>query len=81
MAFLFIPVKSHACYHSIPLMAVENALTKACLRSSITNSLTFAALGKNPRIGIAGLNPHAGEGGQFGSFETTILKDVLMSQR
>lgn len=79
MAFYSSQLKVMLATIHIPLMAVENALTKACLRSSITNSLTFAAtLGiKKPRIGIAGLNPHAGEGGQFGSFETTILKDVL----
>ena len=58
----------------IPLMAVENALTKECINKSILNSLKFAStLGiKKPRIGVAGLNPHAGENGQFGSFESTI---------
>ncbi|MGC6367563.1 MAG: 4-hydroxythreonine-4-phosphate dehydrogenase PdxA [Candidatus Marinamargulisbacteria bacterium] len=82
MAFYSPQLKVMLATIHIPLMAVENALTKACIQTSISNSLTFAAtLGiKKPRIGIAGLNPHAGEGGQFGSFEQTTLQDVLSEQ-
>ena len=82
MAFYSPQLKVMLATIHIPLMAVEKALTKACIQTSISNSLTFAAtLGiKKPRIGIAGLNPHAGEGGQFGSFEQTTLQDVLSEQ-
>ena len=32
---------------------------------------------KNPRIGVAGLNPHAGEDGQFGDEEKRIIKPAI----
>ncbi len=33
---------------------------------------------KNPKIGVAALNPHAGEDGQFGDEETRIIKPAIM---
>jgi 4-hydroxythreonine-4-phosphate dehydrogenase len=33
-------------------------------------------LGKRPRIAVAGVNPHAGEGGRFGDEELTIARGV-----
>src|SRR5437762_1799659 len=37
--------------------------------------------GAQPRIGVAALNPHAGEGGQFGDEEEEILRGVQLAQR
>jgi 4-hydroxythreonine-4-phosphate dehydrogenase len=34
-------------------------------------------LGRPPRIAVAGLNPHAGEGGQFGDEEQTIINPAV----
>ena len=43
----------------------------------ITDKALSLALGRRPRIGVAGLNPHAGEGGLFGREEIdTILPAV-----
>ncbi|HSV52666.1 MAG TPA: 4-hydroxythreonine-4-phosphate dehydrogenase PdxA [Burkholderiaceae bacterium] len=43
----------------------------------ITHRSVGAALGRPPRIGVAGLNPHAGEGGLFGREELeTIIPAV-----
>ncbi len=36
-----------------------------------------ARLGRPPRIAVAGLNPHAGEGGQFGDEEETIIAPAV----
>ena len=36
--------------------------------------------GKAPRIGVAGLNPHAGEDGKFGREEKTIAEGVQRAQ-
>ena len=33
-----------------------------------------------PRIGVAGLNPHAGEGGKFGDEETIIARGVALAR-
>lgn len=40
------------------------------------------ALGiKQPRIAIAGINPHAGEGGMFGREEAEILERAISDAR
>jgi 4-hydroxythreonine-4-phosphate dehydrogenase len=39
----------------------------------ITHQAVGAMLGRAPHIGVAGLNPHAGEGGLFGSEELDII--------
>ncbi|MDQ3281629.1 MAG: 4-hydroxythreonine-4-phosphate dehydrogenase PdxA [Acidobacteriota bacterium] len=37
--------------------------------------------GKAPRIAVAGVNPHAGEGGRFGDEENEIARGVELAQR
>lgn len=39
----------------------------------ITHEALSATLGRSPRIAVAGLNPHAGEGGLFGREEMDII--------
>jgi 4-hydroxythreonine-4-phosphate dehydrogenase len=47
----------------------------------ITDAALAATLGKRPRIAVAGLNPHAGEGGLFGREEIeTIAPAVRAAQ-
>jgi 4-hydroxythreonine-4-phosphate dehydrogenase len=36
--------------------------------------------GKTPRIGVAAVNPHAGEGGRFGDEEQTIARGVALAE-
>ena len=43
----------------------------------ITHQAVGASLGRPPRIGVAGLNPHAGEAGLFGSEEQTIIAPAI----
>jgi 4-hydroxythreonine-4-phosphate dehydrogenase len=40
-----------------------------------------AALGRAPRIGVAGLNPHAGEGGLFGREEIEVIAPAIAAAR
>lgn len=47
----------------------------------ITHSALSAVLGRAPRIGVAGLNPHAGEGGLFGSEERDIIVPAIAAAR
>ncbi len=50
-----------------------------------TLRITHAALSKSlarvPHIGVAGLNPHAGEGGLFGSEEQAIIGPAIVAAR
>ncbi|CAN7573898.1 4-hydroxythreonine-4-phosphate dehydrogenase PdxA [Polaromonas sp. LjRoot131] len=47
----------------------------------ITHSAVGASLGHPPRIAVAGLNPHAGEGGLFGREEQTIIAPAIAAAR
>jgi len=70
-----VPVTIH-----IPLAEVPGALSEALLEDTIR--ITRAALIRDfglpaPRLAIAGLNPHAGEGGAMGREEITRIAPVL----
>lgn len=70
-----VPVTIH-----IPLSDVAAALTSELLEETIR--VTHAGLIRDcglarPRIAVAGLNPHAGEGGAMGDEETRIISPVL----
>ena len=43
----------------------------------ITHAALSRSLGRAPHIGVAGLNPHAGEGGLFGREEQTIIAPAI----
>ena len=47
----------------------------------IAHQALSANLGRAPRIGVAGLNPHAGEGGLFGAEEQTIIAPAMAAAR
>jgi len=47
----------------------------------ITHESLGAILGRSPRIGVAGLNPHAGEGGLFGREELDIIVPAIAAAR
>ncbi|VWX58041.1 4-hydroxythreonine-4-phosphate dehydrogenase [Burkholderiales bacterium 8X] len=47
----------------------------------ITHGALQALLGRAPRIGVAGLNPHAGEGGLFGREEIEIIVPAIDAAR
>lgn len=47
----------------------------------ITHRSLSAVLGRVPRIGVAGLNPHAGEGGLFGTEERDIIGPAVAAAR
>ncbi|OIN91980.1 MAG: 4-hydroxythreonine-4-phosphate dehydrogenase PdxA [Comamonadaceae bacterium CG1_02_60_18] len=47
----------------------------------ITHRSLSAVLGRAPRIGVAGLNPHAGEGGLFGREELDVILPAVQTAR
>ncbi len=64
----------------IPIKDVPNAITKKNLYETIL--LTHQGLKKlfkikNPKIGVCGLNPHAGEGGKMGKEEIEVITPVI----
>jgi 4-hydroxythreonine-4-phosphate dehydrogenase len=68
----------------IPLSEVPARLTASLLTDTIL--ITHAALRRHfgiprPRIAVAGLNPHAGEGGRMGREEIEMMQPVLDALR
>lgn len=64
----------------IPLEQVPNALTPELLEKTIR--ITYHALSTQfgiaePRIAIAGMNPHAGEDGRMGKEDDAIIRPVI----
>ncbi len=57
------------------LAAVTHGNVLAALR--ITHAALSRSLGRAPRIGVAGLNPHAGEGGLFGREEIETIAPAI----
>jgi len=47
----------------------------------ITHHALHAVLGRPPRIGVAGVNPHAGEGGLFGCEEIEVIGPAVRAAR
>lgn len=71
-----------ATWH-IPLMQVAQALTEDVLQRAVDRADFLArALGASqPRIGVCGLNPHAGEEGLLGDEERDLIDPVLDTLR
>ena len=47
----------------------------------ITHTALTALLGRKPRIAVAGVNPHAGEGGLFGREEIEVVQPAISQAR
>ena len=67
-------------------MSLRDAITAVSFGSvletlRITHLALHRMLGRTPRIGVAGLNPHAGEGGLFGSEERDIIAPAIAAAR
>lgn len=63
----------------LPLAQVPNALTQPLLERRLhilNNTLRQQFAVAQPRILVAGLNPHAGEGGHLGSEEINVIQPV-----
>jgi len=59
-------VTTHIGYHAVPeTLSVERVLTVI----ELTATAMAVMLGRAPRLGVCGLNPHAGEHGLFGQGE------------
>ena len=63
----------------LPLREVPDALTAESLEIAVLRAYALAqSLGaEEPRVGVCGLNPHAGEGGVLGDEEREIMDPVL----
>jgi 4-hydroxythreonine-4-phosphate dehydrogenase len=83
MLFWSEPLKVVLATVHIPLAEVPAALTRERLHGVI--ALTAAELPRfgipRPRLALAGLNPHAGEGGILGDEEERVLRPAVQAAR
>ncbi|MDO8280595.1 MAG: 4-hydroxythreonine-4-phosphate dehydrogenase PdxA [Burkholderiaceae bacterium] len=62
--------------------AIEAVTTDSVLTTlRIAHRALMAALGRPPRLAVAGLNPHAGEGGLFGREEIEHIAPAIQAAR
>ena len=47
------------------------------IKIRLLDDMLARLLGRRPRIGVAGLNPHASDGGLFGDEEATIIQPAV----
>jgi 4-hydroxythreonine-4-phosphate dehydrogenase len=67
----------------IPLRAVADNITVKSIvaATELGAAAAQAALGKQPRIAVAGLNPHLGEGGAMGTEERDVIMPAIETLR
>ncbi len=65
------------------LADVPATITQASLRRTLDITATWAEryVTPHPRIGVCGLNPHAGEGGHFGREEIEVIAPAVQDAR
>jgi len=65
----------------VPLREAIDAITAEAVAdlARLTTREYLRLYGQEPRIAVAGVNPHAGEGGQFGGEEEAIARGVAMA--
>lgn len=84
MSFLGLKLRVVLATTHLPLREVATSLTSdrivavaRLLHSVLTRALAHAA----PRLGVVGLNPHAGEGGALGNEERSIVAPAIARLR
>lgn len=74
-----IPLTVHCALAAVPGLLSTDLI---CHRARIAAAALKRDFGiANPRIAIAGLNPHAGEGGKFGDEEARVIAPAVASLR
>ncbi|MCX8044211.1 MAG: 4-hydroxythreonine-4-phosphate dehydrogenase PdxA [Desulfobacterota bacterium] len=72
-------VTIHCSLASVPTLLAPDAILKT-IRITDAGLRTLFGI-PQPRIAVAGLNPHAGEGGMFGNEEQTIIAPAVAEAR
>lgn len=71
----------HVSTHISLRGAIERARTERVLATIMAGHQHFLRIGKAPRIAVAGLNPHCGENGLFGTEDTEFLAPAVEQAR
>lgn len=79
MAFYTPRLKTVLATVHVPFTQVASLLNETTLSLAVENAFNFTQYLeiKNPKIAVAGLNPHAGESGLFGREELEVINPVI----
>jgi 4-hydroxythreonine-4-phosphate dehydrogenase len=66
---------------AIRAVTLDNVLQTLRITDTFLRTVLGRDLGREPRIGVAGLNPHAGEGGLFGREEIDVIAPAIAQAR
>lgn len=69
---------SHVSHRQVSELLSQEGILKA---TRLLDSALRGSGNENPRIAVAGLNPHAGDGGNFGSEEIEIIEPAVKLAR
>lgn len=74
-----VPLTVHIALKDVPGAVTKDLIVK---KARITHAALKKDFGlKNPRLALAGLNPHAGEGGAFGREDMDVMKPAIDALR
>ena len=74
-----VPITIHASLAEVPSLLTTDLIVR---RTKITAEAMRRDFGlERPRLAVAGLNPHAGEGGRFGDEEARIIAPAIAALR
>lgn len=71
----------HVSTHVSLRTAIERATTERVLATIEAGHAHFLRIGRRARIAVAGLNPHCGEGGLFGTEDTDFIAPAVEAAR
>lgn len=74
-----VPLTIHIALSDVPKQLTTDLIIKRCRITAASLQKDFGI--SNPRLAIAGLNPHAGEDGAMGSEEQTIMVPAIETLR
>ncbi|MFL0356063.1 4-hydroxythreonine-4-phosphate dehydrogenase PdxA [Erythrobacter sp. GH1-10] len=70
-----VPLTVHVAIADVPALLSEELITRKARIVAMALARDFGL--DRPRLAIAGLNPHAGEGGQFGDEEARVIQPAI----
>ncbi len=74
-----IPVTIHIALSDVPAALTQDLIVTTCRTAAADLSSRFGIA--NPRLALAGLNPHAGEGGAMGREEIATIVPAIQALR
>jgi len=71
----------HVTLHQSLVSAIQSLTGDAVLQTIDNVSAFFKMVGRTPKIGVCGINPHAGENGLFGNEDNEIIGPAIKTGR